>query len=59
MKAELRRVEDRRKLETKVQQNNTGDVWTGMRDTTGRQPVSSLDGANELNRFFSRFSSQP
>ena len=40
----------RRKLESKLQQNYTRDVWTGMREITGfnvkdRQPVSSPDRA--------------
>lgn len=35
-----------------LKQNNTRDVWIGMREITGvnvkdRQPVSSLDGVNE------------
>lgn len=37
LKAEPRRAMDsyRRKLEAKLQQNNTRDVWTGMREITG------------------------
>ena len=48
----------RRKLE-----NNARDLWTGMKEITGfkvrdRQPVGSLERANEQNCFFNRFSSQ-
>ena len=54
----------RRKLEAKLQQNNVRDVWTGMKQITGckvsgRQSSGSLKRANELNRFFNRFNSQP
>lgn len=52
----------KRKLEAKLQQN-TRDIWAGMREITGfnmkdRQPVSNPDRANELNCFFNRSSSQ-
>ena len=52
----------RRKLENKLQQRNTGDVWSGMKKNTGfkqkkDQIDGSLDRANELNSFF-RFSGE-
>lgn len=51
----------RRKLEWKLHQNNTREVWSGMRTITSYRPNSSggVDGsverANELNQFFNRF----
>ena len=51
----------RRKLENKLQQNNTRDVWSGMRNITGFQKTGGMglegcvDRANELNLFFNRF----
>ena len=54
----------RRRLEAQLQQNNVRDVWTGIKQITGckvsgRQSSGSLERANELNRFFNRFSSHP
>jgi len=66
LKVKLREGKDsyRRKLEAKLQLNNTREVWSGMKQITGfkvggRQPGGSLERANELNCFFNRFSSQP
>ncbi|KAI4898558.1 hypothetical protein NFI96_004317 [Prochilodus magdalenae] len=54
--------EYRTKLETKLENNNTRDVWRGLKDITGFNLSSSgaiTDGsyerANELNQFFLRF----
>ncbi|KAI4893335.1 hypothetical protein NFI96_005520 [Prochilodus magdalenae] len=54
--------EYRTKLETKLENNNTHDVWRGLKDITGFNLSSSgaiTDGnyerANELNQFFLRF----
>uniref|UniRef100_A0A1A8RXB6 Reverse transcriptase domain-containing protein n=1 Tax=Nothobranchius rachovii TaxID=451742 RepID=A0A1A8RXB6_9TELE len=52
----------RKKLENKLQRNNIRDVWSGMKKITGfkqRKDCTdgSLDTANELNKFFNRFSS--
>nr|XP_054594182.1 uncharacterized protein LOC107378612 isoform X1 [Nothobranchius furzeri]XP_054594190.1 uncharacterized protein LOC107378612 isoform X1 [Nothobranchius furzeri] len=52
----------RKKLENKLQRKNIKDVWSGMKKITGfkqRKDCTdgSLDTANELNKFFNRFSS--
>uniref|UniRef100_A0A8C6NVM8 Reverse transcriptase domain-containing protein n=1 Tax=Nothobranchius furzeri TaxID=105023 RepID=A0A8C6NVM8_NOTFU len=52
----------RKKMENKLQRNNIRDVWSGMKKITGfkqRKDCTdgSLDTANELNKFFNRFSS--
>ncbi|KAI4898658.1 hypothetical protein NFI96_029389 [Prochilodus magdalenae] len=54
--------EYRTKLETKLENNNTRDVWRGLKDITGFNLSSSgaiTDGSyervNELNQFFLRF----
>ncbi|KAK0131578.1 hypothetical protein N1851_033754 [Merluccius polli] len=54
----------RRKLESKLQQNNIRDVWHGMKTITGfkvkgKQVEGSQERANELNVFFNRFSTEP
>ncbi|XP_072543920.1 uncharacterized protein [Salminus brasiliensis] len=66
LKVRLRESKEayRRKLEGRLQQNNSKEVWTGMRQITGfkgkQQTVGgSLDKANELNVFFNRFSMTP
>ncbi|XP_078802582.1 uncharacterized protein LOC144991990 [Oryzias latipes] len=52
-----------RKLEERLQRNQTRDVWSGMRAITGLQrkgkPAAegNVDRANELNNFFNRFDS--
>ena len=53
----------RRKLENKLQQNNVGDVWSGMKKITGfKQKEDQMDGSldrdNDLNSFFTRFRDQ-
>ncbi|TWW59307.1 hypothetical protein D4764_06G0008370 [Takifugu flavidus] len=69
--AELRRVQKelkrslkeskdtyRKKLESRLERNQTRDVWSGMRTITGfqkkgiRSADGSVDQANELNQFF-------
>ncbi|TWW59213.1 hypothetical protein D4764_06G0007430 [Takifugu flavidus] len=74
--AELRRVQKelkhslkeskdtyRKKLEERLERNQTRDVWSGLRTITGFQKkgICSADGnvdqANELNQFFNRFDS--
>ena len=51
----------KRKLESKLQQNNMKEVWSGMRTITGhgKKADQMLEGdlheANELNLFFNRF----
>ncbi|TWW71545.1 hypothetical protein D4764_16G0000420 [Takifugu flavidus] len=53
----------RKKLEERLERNQTRDVWSGMRTTTGFQKkgIHSADGnvdqANGLNQFFNRFDS--
>nr|XP_054598774.1 uncharacterized protein LOC129163848 [Nothobranchius furzeri] len=52
----------RKKMENKLQRNNIRAVWSGMKKITGfkqRKDCTdgSLDTANELNKFFNRFSS--
>ena len=66
LRDKLRRGRDsyRKKLEAKLQQNNSRDVWAGMKAITGfkgrdRLTVGTLERANELNTFFHRFSSLP
>lgn len=52
----------KRKVERKLQDNNTRKVWKGMRTITGYQAKSGQvamgdeDEANEFNLFFNRFS---
>ncbi|TWW62608.1 hypothetical protein D4764_04G0012550 [Takifugu flavidus] len=52
----------RKKLEERLERNQTRDVWSGMRRITGFQKkgIRSADGnvdqANELNQFFNRWS---
>ena len=53
----------RKKLESKLQKNNIRDVQSGFQKITGfKQREDQLDGyldrANELNTFFSSFSSE-
>ena len=64
IKAQTRKCKEdyRKKLESQLQQNNVRDVWSGMKKITGfkgkgDQTDGGLDRANELNRFFNRFSS--
>ncbi|XP_078810597.1 uncharacterized protein LOC144994953 [Oryzias latipes] len=52
----------RRKLESKLQQDNMRAVWSGMKKITGcggrsRPITGSKERADELNTFFNRFSS--
>lgn len=53
--------EYRKKLEWKFQQNNTREVWRGMRTINGfrsagnRGVEGTVEQANELNLFFNRF----
>ena len=53
----------RRKLESKLENNNTRDVWRGMSEITGfqRKGGGTAEGneqrANEFNLFFNRFNS--
>ena len=53
----------RRKLEFKLENNNTRDVWRGMREITGFQrrgggtAEGNVQRANEFNLFFNRFDS--
>ena len=65
LKVKIRDNKDvyRRKLENKLQLNNIRDVWSGMKKNIGfkqkeNQADGNLYGANELNSFFSRFSSE-
>ena len=63
LKVKIKEAKDRyrRKLEKKLQENNTRDVWSGMKTITGFQKTGSvgLEGgvarANEFNLFFNRF----
>ncbi len=63
LKRKIREAKEeyRRKLEWKLQQNNTREVWRGMRTITGLRPAGnrgvegSVEWANELNLFFNRF----
>uniref|UniRef100_A0AAQ6IRP3 Reverse transcriptase domain-containing protein n=1 Tax=Anabas testudineus TaxID=64144 RepID=A0AAQ6IRP3_ANATE len=53
----------RKKLEQNLQQNNTREVWRGMRTITGYKSSSqetggTVDRANELNHFFNRFQAE-
>ena len=66
IKAQTRKCKEdyRKKLESQLQHNNVRDVWSGMKKITGfkakgDQTDGGLDRANELNRFFNRFSSPP
>ena len=62
LNAKIKEAKDsyRRKLERKLQQNNTREIWSDMRTITDfRSTSSGADGsvarANELNLFFIRF----
>ncbi|TWW54783.1 hypothetical protein D4764_0220080 [Takifugu flavidus] len=65
LKRSLKESKDayRKKLEERLERNQTRDVWSGMRTITGFQKkgIRSADGnvdqANELNQFFNRFDS--
>ncbi|XP_059201627.1 uncharacterized protein LOC131981368 [Centropristis striata] len=66
LKRSIRESKDkyRRKLEHKLEDNNTRDVWSGMREITGFQRrgggaavEGNVERANELNLFFNRFNS--
>ncbi|TWW81868.1 hypothetical protein D4764_01G0016830 [Takifugu flavidus] len=65
LKRSLKESKDayRKKLESRLDRNQTRDVWSGMRTITGFQKkgIRSADGnvdqANELNQFFNRFDS--
>lgn len=66
LKRSIRESKDnfRRKLEHKLEENNTRDVWSGMKEITGfkrRDGGAAGDErrANELNTFFNRFNSNP
>ncbi|KAK0132217.1 hypothetical protein N1851_032981 [Merluccius polli] len=67
LKRSIRESKDnfKRKLEHKLENNNTRDVWSRMREITGFQrrgggaAVGNERRANELNMFFNRFSSNP
>ncbi|TWW54867.1 hypothetical protein D4764_0229500 [Takifugu flavidus] len=62
LKRSLKESKDayRKKLEERLERNQTRDVWSGMRTITGFQKkgIRSADGnvdqANELNQFFNR-----
>ena len=65
LKVKLKECKDtyRRKLESKLQQNNMREVWSGMKTITGfnmkeKQTEGTMERANEMNLFFNRFSSQ-
>lgn len=50
----------KKKLESKLQNNNIREVWRGMKTITGykernRQPEGDVDLANEFNQFYNRF----
>ncbi|TWW79918.1 hypothetical protein D4764_10G0009480 [Takifugu flavidus] len=63
LKRSLKESKDayRKKVEERLERNQTRDVWSGMRTITGFQKkgIRSADGnvdqANELNQFFNRF----
>ncbi|CAJ1081508.1 uncharacterized protein LOC121656906 [Xyrichtys novacula] len=67
LKYSIRESKDiyRRKLEQRLADNNTRDVWRGMREITGfqRRGAGAAEGderrANDLNMFFNRFNSTP
>ncbi|TWW80175.1 hypothetical protein D4764_10G0012050 [Takifugu flavidus] len=62
LKRSLKESKDvyRKKLEERLERNQTRDVWSGMRTITGfrKKGICSADGnvdqANELNQFFNR-----
>ena len=57
------KLEYKRKVERKLRNNDTREVWRGMKTITGygRKPrlaaAPDMDKANELNLFFNRFDS--
>ncbi|TWW62767.1 hypothetical protein D4764_04G0014140 [Takifugu flavidus] len=65
LKRSLKESKDayRKKLEERLERNQTRDVWSGMRTITGfqkkgiRSADGNMDQANELNQFFNRFDS--
>ncbi|TWW53626.1 hypothetical protein D4764_0122180 [Takifugu flavidus] len=67
LKRSLKESKDayRKKLEERLERNQTRDVWSGMRTITGFQKKGirladgNVDQANELNQFFNRFDSSP
>ena len=64
LRLKIRKGKDsyRRKLEKRLEQNNTRDVWRGLQNIAGHgkgvgrnQASGDKDWADELNLFFNRF----
>ncbi|KAJ8406884.1 hypothetical protein AAFF_G00291600 [Aldrovandia affinis] len=66
LKGELRRAKKgyKEKIEGKLEDNNTWEVWDGLKKITGQKQSGLDEGwgqdrANELNLFFNRFDVPP
>ncbi|KAJ8415094.1 hypothetical protein AAFF_G00007920 [Aldrovandia affinis] len=66
LKGELRRAEKgyKEKIEGKLEDNSTREVWDGLKRITGQKQAGLDEGggqdrANELNLFFNRFDVPP